>query len=116
MQDTLYRQVLDLVEPWSVTSVTLEAAAQEIVVRVERPPRNQFPCPKCSTQLACRHHEREHRWRHLVLCQFKAILVGRVPRGECPEHGVQAVEVFVGPEEQPLHDAVRTLRDRCAVG
>ena len=94
MQDTdLYRQILGLVEPWSVTSVRLDAAAQEIVVRVEHPPRTQFPCPKCGTQLACRDHERERRWRHLDSCQFKTILVGRVPRIECPEHGVQAVEV-----------------------
>ena len=32
-------------------------------------------------------------WRHLDTCQFKTILVARVPRTNCPEYGVSATRV-----------------------
>ncbi|WP_373691053.1 transposase family protein [Endozoicomonas sp. ONNA2] len=32
-------------------------------------------------------------WRNPDNCQFKTILVARVPRANCPEHGVLATRV-----------------------
>ncbi|NKC11417.1 MAG: hypothetical protein GKR94_04185 [Gammaproteobacteria bacterium] len=33
------------------------------------------------------------KWRHLDTCQFQTILVARVPRVQCPEHKVLAIDV-----------------------
>jgi len=44
-------------------------------------------------ELACYDHAEERRWRHLGSCRFKTILIGRVPRVDCPEQGVKTVAV-----------------------
>jgi transposase len=36
---------------------------------------------------------RTRRWRHLDTCQYKTIIEAKVPRGECPRHGVRQIEV-----------------------
>ena len=42
---------------------------------------------------ACYDHTEESRWRYLDACQFKTILIGLVPRVDCPEHGIKSVTV-----------------------
>lgn len=94
MQDKeLYQQILGLNSPWSVRDVELDHDHSEIRVSVEHPRGAKFCCPDCQTSLACHDHTEERRWRHLDSCQFKTILVARVPRVRCPEHGVKNVEV-----------------------
>jgi transposase len=34
----------------------------------------------------------ERAWRHLDSCQFQTLLVARLPRAQCPTHGVKTVE------------------------
>lgn len=99
MQDReLYQQLLGLESPWSVSEVELRLEDQEMLVHVEHPRGTKFPCPDCSAagcerELACYDHAEERRWRHLDSCQCRTILVARVPRVECPEHGVRTVSV-----------------------
>ncbi len=94
MQDReLYEQILGLSSPWKVTKVELKAEASEVHVFVEHPRGTKFCCPNCKLELACYDHAEERRWRHLDTCQFKTILHARQPRVDCPEHGVQLVNV-----------------------
>lgn len=94
MQDKeLYQQILGLSSPWSVADVHLDLAAQEVQVHVEHPRASKFCCPVCNCQLACHDHADKRRWRHLDSCQFKTVLVARIPRVKCPEHGVKNVAV-----------------------
>src|ERR1035438_5055358 len=49
-------------------------------------------CPQCQQRMQIHDYE-ERRWRHLDSCQFKTIIVSRVPSVRCPEHGSQTVAV-----------------------
>lgn len=94
MQDKeLYQQILGLRSPWSVSDVELDHAASEIRVKVDHPRGAKFCCPDCDTQLSCHDHTEPRRWRHLDSCQFKTILIARIPRVKCPTHGVKNVDV-----------------------
>lgn len=94
MQDKeLYQHILGLQSPWSVSEVKLDMESQEIRVRVEHHRGTKFSCPDCQQQLSCYDHGEERQWRHLDSCQFKTILTARVPRVECPTHGVKSVMV-----------------------
>ena len=53
----------------------------------------RWACPGCRTELAIYDHAPERIWRHLDTCQFKTFLHARVPRVECPTHGVKQVSV-----------------------
>lgn len=94
MRDTeLYQRVLGLSEPWSVSRVELKVAEKRVDVWVDHPAGERWSCPQCQRLLSCRDHAEERVWRHLDTCQFQTLLHGRIPRVECPEHGVVNVSV-----------------------
>ena len=87
----LYQQILGLVAPWHVESVTLKPKEQEIEVRVACA-QTHWGCLQCHQRMEIHDYE-ERRWRHLDSCQFKTILVSRVAIVRCAEHGAQTVVV-----------------------
>ena len=94
MKDTdLYQKLLGLDQPWSVDTVDLNLEGGRVDVWVGHPAGQTWPCPSCGKILSCRDHGESRAWRHLDSCQFKTFLHARIPRVECPEHGVVQVEV-----------------------
>ena len=94
MRDTeLYQRVLGLTEPWSVERVDLDVGGRRVDVWVEHVPGVSWPCPQCQQSLAGYDHAEERIWRHLDTCQFETHLHARIPRVNCPEHGVVNVAV-----------------------
>lgn len=112
MYDTeLYAKLLDLQAPWRVASVDLQMASMQVDVYLEHEAGIRWPCPHCVQPLACRDHVEERTWRHLDSCQFKTLLHARIPRVECPEHGV--VQVLV-PWSSP-HARFTLLMERFCI-
>ncbi len=94
MQDTeLYRHVLGLETPWKVDSVRLDVPGGRVDVWAVHEEGRRWACPDCRTELPIYDHAPERIWRHLDTCQFKTYLHARVPRVECPTHGVRQVSV-----------------------
>jgi len=87
----LYQQILGLVAPWQVESVTLKPTERQVEVRVGFAD-TVWGCPQCQKRMQIHDYE-ERRWRHLDSCQFQTIIVSRVPIVRCPEHGSQTVAV-----------------------
>lgn len=92
MRDTeLYQRVLGLSAPWSVSRVELKVNERQVDIWVEHRAGVKWRCPQCperSKRLSCRDHAEERVWRHLDTCQFQTYLHARIPRVNCPEHGV----------------------------
>jgi transposase len=100
MNDTdLYRQILGITVPWTITRVVLDVEQVTVHVYLDYQTDNTpLLCPECGAP-AGRYDSREERsWRHLDSCQFQTFLVARVPRVQCPQHGVLTLEV---PWSQP---------------
>ena len=87
----LYQQILGLVAPWQVESVTLQLKEREVEVRV-RCVETVWGCPQCQQRMTV-HDWEQRRWRHLDSCQFQTLIVAQVPRVKCPQHGTQTVAV-----------------------
>lgn len=87
----LYQQILGLTAPWRVENVTLNPKEREIEVRVSCE-ETLWGCPHCQRRMQLHDHE-ERRWRHLDSCQFKTLIIARVPVVRCPDHGAQTVAV-----------------------
>ncbi len=49
-------------------------------------------CPTCRKPCSI-HDHRERQWRHSDLYEFEAYVVAKVPRADCPEHGVHQLPV-----------------------
>ena len=94
MQDTrLFDAILGLQAPWSVSRVQLDATGPRVDVWLEHTVGVHWTCPDCPTEMAGRDHSDERVWRHLDTCQFQTFVHARVPRVECPTHGVRQVRV-----------------------
>ena len=94
MRDTeFYRQILGLEAPWTVTEVKLDIEAGQVDVWVDHAKGLSWLCPQCEREQPCRDHAEERIWRHLDTCQFKTLLHARIPRVDCPDHGVGQVAV-----------------------
>lgn len=93
MQDTtLYETILGLQAPWHVERVALDVAQQRVDLWVTHDGAS-WTCPECATALPGFDHSDERTWRHLDTCQFATHLHARVPRVQCPTHGVRQVAV-----------------------
>lgn len=93
MQDTkLFETILGLQAPWRIARVVVDPEAQRIDLWAEHGD-TRWPCPACAQDLGCWDHAEERTWRHLDTCQFETHLHARVPRVQCPTHGVKQVRV-----------------------
>jgi len=88
----LYATILGLRAPWKVVDVDLAPDQEMVDVHVEVAGAHRLPCPECGELCPKRDH-RVRRWRHLDTCQYRTTLVARVPRIECPTHGVLQIKV-----------------------
>lgn len=94
MQDTkLFETILGLQAPWSISRVELDPAGQRVDLWLEHTVGVRWTCPECPTELPGRDHTEARAWRHLDTCQFQTFVHARVPRIDCPTHGVRQVPV-----------------------
>jgi transposase len=94
MRDTeLYRHLLGLVSPWTVSRVELSIEQGRVDVWAEHARQSRWPCAECGRELATYDHGEERQWRHLDSCQFLTYLHARPPRVQCPEHGTLQVRL-----------------------
>lgn len=94
MRDTeLYRQILGLEKPWYVSRVELNVGGQRVDIYLEHDFGVHWECPQCGQTFTCRDHAEERVWRHMDTCQFSTYLHARIPRVDCPDHGVLQVKV-----------------------
>ena len=88
----LFETILGLQAPWRISRVTLDTTGERVDLWAEQAD-TRWPCPDCGEALPCRDHVEERVWRHLDTCQYQTFLHARVPRVECPTHGVRQVRV-----------------------
>lgn len=88
-----YALLLGIGSPWQVRRVDLQLAAKRVEVDVEHDQEAAVTCPQCGRSCARYDHAPQRQWRHLDVMQFATIIRARVPRCQCPEHGVVTVQV-----------------------
>lgn len=92
MRDSdFYEQILGLQAPWRVDRVQMNVDDKRVDIHLAHEAGVTWPCPHCKRGLACHDHVAERTWRHLDTCQFQTLLHARLPRVNCPEHGVVQV-------------------------
>lgn len=92
----LYKALLGLPKPWEVEKVEVKVKALpldgEVHVWVGLPEGTRWVCPECKAEAPIHDHQ-ERSWRHLDTCQFKTLVHARVPRLNCPNHGIKQLSV-----------------------
>jgi transposase len=91
-EKTLYAKLLGLTSPWGVEKVELRLADGEVHIWVGLPAKQDWVCPDC-LERAPIHDHRERVWRHLDTFQYRTLLHARIPRLNCPTHGLRQLRV-----------------------
>lgn len=91
--EELFRIALGLESPWRVARVQFTEEAQRLELWLDFPAGSRFACPECGQRLCGAYDTTERTWRHLNFFQHATLLHARLPRVECPEHGVKTVAV-----------------------
>ena len=99
VKDTeLYAALLGLSPPWGIREVRLDLAADRVDVWIEEAAGAKWSCPECGQTVPLYDHTEGRQWRHLDTCHCQTYLHARLPRVECPEHGVRQVAArWAGP-------------------
>ena len=113
MNDTeLYRQILGIVSPWTITHVELNVDEETVRVFAQYDSKLEpWCCPECGKPAQGYDRREERTWRHLDSCQFKTFLIAAAPRVRCAQHGVQSLPV---PWSAP-HSRFTLLFERFAI-
>ena len=85
---------LGVTPPWRLVGQRLETSKQphELHLEVAADRGSLFPCPVCGKP--CKAHDfAEFTWRHLNFFQHHCYITAKVPRTDCPEHGVLRITV-----------------------
>ena len=88
-----YEQMLGLTAPWTVSGIELDTDNLRLSIRISVPRGAKLPCPVCNRLCNKSDHREERTWRHLDAMQFETIISCKVPRTNCPEHGIKTVNV-----------------------
>ena len=90
--ESLYAAVLGLSGAWKIERVETDLKAGEVHVWVALPKGERWVCPECHAAAPI-HDHLDRSWRHLDTCQFRTHVHARVPRLDCPTHGIKQLPV-----------------------
>jgi len=85
---------LGVTPPWRLLDQRLDTGQRPYVLAIwlEANRGALFPCPDCDK--ACKAHDfKAFTWRHLNFFQHHCQITAKVPRTDCPEHGVKRMTV-----------------------
>ena len=107
--EAFYQKLLNPPPPWRVERVELANDGSRVDVWLEHD-RYTFLCSKCLKPASTYDHMPEREWQHLDTCESQTFLHARLPRVNCPEHGV-VMGAF--PLADPYVDLTHKLEIRC---
>jgi transposase len=85
---------LGLRTPWKLAGqrLDIEKRPHELRLDVVAERGALFPCPECGR--ACKAHDfADFTWQHLNFFQHHCFITARVPRVDCPDHGIRRAAV-----------------------
>ena len=96
-----FQKLLELEDPWQVVAVELRDEDRSVEIEVEWSASYKAPCPECGRACAVYDHAATRWWRHLDTMNRTTRLGCRVPRSDCPTHGVKTMQVpWAGPNSR----------------
>lgn len=83
-----YQALLKVPAPWYVVRVDVRIEARQIHIWLEHQLGVRWHCATCQTDCGVYDHTSERLWRHLDTCQCETWLHAKLPRINCPTHGI----------------------------
>src|SRR4030042_1485442 len=87
----LFEKLIGVKVPWRITRIDVDEERKRIDFFIENMSGIAFPCPLCKQFYGVYDHAPEREFRHLNVFQMATYLHVRIPRVQCPTHGVQQI-------------------------
>jgi transposase len=120
MQETeFFTQILGIKAPWFISKILLSNEDKRVDIYVNHSPGLAFPCPECEELCSVYDHMKERIFRHLNVCQMATFIHVRLPRIECPTHGVRQIVSGLGEENSNMTNEFEAylldLQQECSI-
>ncbi len=114
-----FETLLGVKRPWYVAKIVTNTPQGRVDLYIEHLQNIEFPCPDCHEFFGIYDHAPEREFRHLNVFQYKTFLHVRVPRVECPIHGVRQIVHGLadpnGPATYEFERFILHLQQECAI-
>ena len=100
-----YTHILGIKLPWYVDRVELNKNNSRVDIYIEHEADIQVRCPECKEFYAVYDHGRERIYRHLDTCQLETYVHVKLPRANCPKHGIKQIESEFGENDTSMTHA-----------
>jgi transposase len=87
----LFTKILGIKAPWLIAKVDIDERGQRIDIYVDHEKNITVKCPECNRFYSVYDHSPERIYRHLSVCQMATYIHVRLPRVNCPTHGVKQI-------------------------
>jgi transposase len=95
----LFSSLLGLNESWEVTSVDFKPELSRVEIHVSH--KGVLTCSACGEACALYDQSDERWWRHLNTMEYATFVIARIPRSNCPTHGIKQIDVpWAGPKSR----------------
>lgn len=92
----LFTKILKLKLPWYIERVEVNEGTKRVDIWLEHEERIRVACPECGQFYGMYDHVEERVYRHLDTCEMATYIHVRLPRVECPDHGVKQIHSEFG--------------------
>lgn len=113
-EKVLFAKVLKLRPPWFIEKVIVNEKEERIDIYVSHESNIRVRCPECDKFYATYDHAPERVFRHLDTCQMQTYIHIRLPRVNCPEHGVKQIDSEFGENGSQMTYAFESFVIRIA--
>jgi transposase len=92
----LFTTILGLKPPWFIKEIAVKEKENCIHIYLDHGKDIIVKCPNCEEFFSVYDHSPERMFRHLDTCQMQTFIHVRLPRVNCPTHGVKQIESEFG--------------------
>jgi transposase len=92
----LYTKILGIKPPWFIAKVAVKEKQNRIDIWVDHEADIRVRSPACGKYSGFYDHSPERVYRHLDTCQMSTFIHVRLPRVNCPAHGVKRIDSEFG--------------------
>lgn len=87
----LFTKILGIKPPWFIAMVQVDEKQERVDIYVDHEENIVVRCPECNRFYSVYDHSPERIYRHLNVCQMTTFIHVRLPRVNCPTHGVKQI-------------------------
>jgi transposase len=84
-------KIINVSSPWKIEEIKVNPPTKTVNVFIHYEEGATFPCSKCNKDRKV--YDSNYRiWRHLDICDYRCYLNIKIPRINCPEHGILVIK------------------------